>query len=67
MKPINMYDDDQGLEYLGHMIEGSYNSLNYELYGSLFHDYRMMIGHMMDPHHKLGVSMQRVQPSMENC
>jgi hypothetical protein len=51
--------DETGIEYLGQMIEGTYNSLNYHYYGSLFHLYRMMLGHIMDPLHKYGVSTQQ--------
>jgi hypothetical protein len=53
-----LYYDEKGIEYLGQMIEGTYNSPNYHYYGSLFHMYRMMLGHIMDPFHKVGVSTQ---------
>jgi len=53
-----MYEDITGINYLGQMIEGTYNSPNLYYYGSLFHTYRMMLGHMMDPLHKYGVSTQ---------
>jgi hypothetical protein len=58
MNPMNMYDGDQGLEYLGLMIGGNKNSPNYYMYGSLYHLYNMMIGWIADPHQTLGVSTQ---------
>jgi hypothetical protein len=66
MNPLNMYDGDQGLEYLGLMM-GSKNSPNPHMYGSLMHLYLMMIGWVTDPQHTLGVSTKQIQPSMENC
>jgi hypothetical protein len=56
MKSHALYRDDNGIEYIGQMIEGSYNSPYYYYYGSLFHLYRMMLGHIIDPYHKHGVS-----------
>jgi len=53
-----LYEIENGIEYLGQMIEGTYNSPHYYYYGSLFHFYRMMLGHIMDPFHKYGVSTQ---------
>jgi hypothetical protein len=56
MKSHAIYHDDHGIEYVGQMIEGTYNSPHYHYYGSLFHLYRMMLGHIIDPYHKHGVS-----------
>ena len=53
-----MYEVRKGIGYLGQMIEGTYNSPHFHYYGSLFHSLRMMIGHIMDPYHKHGVSTQ---------
>lgn len=58
LKVHSLYEDEKGIEYLGQMIEGTFNSPHYYYYGSLFHYLRMMLGHMMDPFHKHGVSTQ---------
>jgi hypothetical protein len=54
-----LYQDENGIDCVGQMIEGTYNSPSYRFYGSLFHFYLMMLGHMMDPYHKQGVSAQQ--------
>nr|AIO11839.1 hemocyanin-like protein [Coptotermes formosanus] len=56
LKVHSIYEDKKGIEYLGQMMEGTYNSPHYYYYGSLFHLYRMMVGHMMDPLHKHGLA-----------
>lgn len=53
-----LYEDEKGVEYLGQMLEGTFNSPHYHYYGSLFHFYRTMVGHVLDPFHKLGVSTE---------
>jgi hypothetical protein len=60
MNPVNMYDGDQGLEYLGLMVGGSTNSPNYYMYRSLFHSYLKMIGWITDPLRTLGVSIHNI-------
>jgi hypothetical protein len=67
MNSLNMYDGDQGLEYLGLMMGSIKNSPNYYMYGSLMHLYLKMIGWVTDPQHTLGVSTKHTEPSMENC
>jgi hypothetical protein len=61
-----LYEDETGIEHLGQMIEGTYNSLNFHYYGSLYHFYRMMLGHMMDPFHKVGVSTKHKRTIYEH-
>ncbi|KAJ9574111.1 hypothetical protein L9F63_008525, partial [Diploptera punctata] len=45
----NIYHDEKGFEMLAQIIEG--NSIYPEFYGMLFHAYRSMLGHIVDPYH----------------
>ncbi|RDS75648.1 hypothetical protein, partial [Alteriqipengyuania lutimaris] len=56
MKPHSLYHDVHGMEYLADMIEGNMDSPNFYFYGSIYHMYHSMIGHIVDPYHKMGLA-----------
>ncbi|XP_069705755.1 allergen Cr-PI-like [Periplaneta americana] len=54
--PYSLYHDQHGMDYLGQMIEGTSNSPYQYFYGSIFHFYRLLVGHVVDPYHKNGLA-----------
>nr|AUO15572.1 hexamerin-like protein 1 [Tetrix subulata] len=54
MKRYSLYDRN-GMDLLGNLIEGNYDSINRNFYGSFYRAMLSIFGHIADPNHEYGI------------